>query len=496
MKGTTLQFGGGEYGTITAAAIQAGTFKKGGYRLSFGEDQTNQWNKRDSLAFRNYKFNGQLEYNPDAVSRVTVTGGFFDTNTYDGPVLGEGVIHASSGITNGHANVLYERPNLFLRAWWQGWHHNQTNSADPSLARFFTFSGQDGNRTTFLTQNSYNVEGQHALEFSGANKLTYGFNYRYNTGSGNGLEGYTTENRVGLYVQDDWKILENLTAVAGMRMDMDTFINPTYSPRLALIYKPSENHSFRASGSVAYRTPTMFENSAFIRGSFFFPGIPPFVPPSTTPSTQVGNRNLSPEQIISYEVGYQGWYLKHRLRVRTDLYFNHLSDLINRVQAPGRGVIIVNGPGEADIHGLEAGLEFLATTWLTGFLNYNFESVHQTSSGPGATRAAPNHKINAGLRGDWANGLSGEAAVHYVSGVTYPVATTFATVAGFPFNVPQPNPNVPAYTLVNLRGGYKFWRDRAELAVSAFNALNDKHKEHPLGDVIGSRVLGWLTLKF
>jgi hypothetical protein len=36
----------------------------------------------------------------------------------------------------------------------------------------------------------------------------------------------------------------------------------------------------------------------------------------------------------------------------------------------------------------------------------------------------------------------------------------------------------------------------AEVAVSAFNALNDKHKEHLLGDTIGSRVMGWLTVKF
>jgi hypothetical protein len=26
--------------------------------------------------------------------------------------------------------------------------------------------------------------------------------------------------------------------------------------------------------------------------------------------------------------------------------------------------------------------------------------------------------------------------------------------------------------------------------------LNDKHKEHPLGDTIGSRVMGWLTVRF
>jgi hypothetical protein len=45
----------------------------------------------------------------------------------------------------------------------------------------------------------------------------------------------------------------------------------------------------------------------------------------------------------------------------------------------------------------------------------------------------------------------------------------------------------------NCRAGYM---REAEVAVSVFNALNDRHREHPLGDLIGSRVLGWLTLKF
>src|SRR5688572_4375028 len=39
MKGATLQFGGGAYGTISSAAIYANTYKKLGYRLSYGHDQ-------------------------------------------------------------------------------------------------------------------------------------------------------------------------------------------------------------------------------------------------------------------------------------------------------------------------------------------------------------------------------------------------------------------------------------------------------------------------
>jgi iron complex outermembrane receptor protein len=55
---------------------------------------------------------------------------------------------------------------------------------------------------------------------------------------------------------------------------------------------------------------------------------------------------------------------------------------------------------------------------------------------------------------------------------------------------------VGSYNLLNLRVGYRFWHEKAEAAFTAFNALNDQHKEHPLGDTISSRVMGWLTLKF
>ena len=42
----------------------------------------------------------------------------------------------------------------------------------------------------------------------------------------------------------------------------------------------------------------------------------------------------------------------------------------------------------------------------------------------------------------------------------------------------------------------RFWHGKAEVAISAFNSLNDTHKEHPLGDTIGSRVMGWITVRY
>ncbi|MGD9852111.1 MAG: hypothetical protein AB7T38_12655 [Nitrospirales bacterium] len=67
----------------------------------------------------------------------------------------------------------------------------------------------------------------------------------------------------------------------------------------------------------------------------------------------------------------------------------------------------------------------------------------------------------------------------------HPLASAFTTLA--PFGVVAPDTRVEPYTLLNLLAGYIYWMDRAEVAVSVLNALNDKHREHPLGDTIKNR---------
>ena len=94
------------------------------------------------------------------------------------------------------------------------------------------------------------------------------------------------------------------------------------------------------------------------------------------------------------------------------------------------------------------------------------------------------------MRANWDNGLNADVAVHYVGGASYPIRSEGYSL--FPTAIPSEN--VAPYTLLNLRGGYRFWNQRAEVAISAYNALNDRHREHPLGDTIGSRVMGWFTL--
>ena len=498
MEGLTLQFGGGEFGTITSSAIVAGTFQeKFGYRLSLGRDQTNQWDDRDSLAFRNHRFNGLIDYEVSSDGKLQFSGGIANSNKYQGP--NAGIAQITQEPIHSYSNIQFNQQKLLLQAYWNQWDQTSPLTIHPNIQPFLQLFNRDGEPNINIELNSFTVHGRHGVSLSRFNELLYGIEYRHNRSEADFLQKTVKENRLGIYLQDEWNVLPQLTMVSGVRMDMDTFINPTYSPRISFIYQPHSDHSLRTSGALAYRSPSAFETETLTLGTLTIPL--PFPPgPITSSRTFTGNSNLDPEQIISFDMGYQGWFFRHRLRLRIDLFYNHLSDLIGQKILPITNARVFVNEGEADIYGGEAGIEVLVTPWLSGFANYSYQEIHQTIKSNDIPRAAPRFKANGGLRIDLVNGVGGEAVLHYVSSATYPIDEFYSTVAAPPFNgTPPPNNRIGNYFLLNLRGAYKFWEvdgnQMAEIGISVFNALNDKHREHPLGEQIKSRVLGWLTIK-
>jgi len=495
MKGTTLQAGGGEIGTVSTSAIHAGSSGKLQFRVSGGYEQNHQWRDRDVLAFRSYKFNGQTEYALSGPSKVSVSGGFVYMDPHDGPVVGSGTTLVTPSVKLPYANLVYENRGFLVRSYWNGFFADSDALPHPLLrdcvqtTDCVKTTDPSGNSHLTFAGNTYNVEGQHSLKVGASGQLTYGINYRHNTFSCNCASAFGHEDRLGVYVQGEWSPIRSLNVVGGVRYDLHSQINPTYSPRLAVLFTPFRDHTLRAQASVAYRPPTLFETFEDAR---LVPLVPnPFLP---TTNLVLGSKNLDPERILSYELGYQGWFYRHRLRVRADFFYNRISDLIG-LDSTSNIVRTVN-TGDAEIYGGEVGVEFQAASWLTGFANYSYQEIAKNITGL-AQRGAPQSKVNAGLRGEWENGLSGEAVFHFVGSASYPFAPSFEAYGKSPGN------EVEAYSLLNLRAGYRFWeqetaagyRRSAEAAISVFNALDDEHKEHPLGELIGRRVMAWLTLK-
>lgn len=489
MKGTTLQMGGGELGTVSTSAVQAGAAGNLKYRVSGGYEQNHQWRDRDALAFRSYKFNTQTEYALSDQSKASLSGGLVYMDPHDGPMVGSGSTLLTPDVKLPYANLSYDHRGFFLRAYWNGFFADTAASAHPLLQEFVKVTDPGGNSDLRFAGNTYNIEGQHSAQIGESGRLTYGLNYRHNTFSCNCISSFGHEHRLGSYVQGEWAILPSVNVIGGFRYDLHSQINPTYSPRLAVLYTPTPGHTLRAQASVAYRPPTLFETYEDVR-------LTPLVPNPLFPASNPirGSMNLHPEKILSYELGYQGWLYRHRIRVRADLFFNRTSDLIG-LASTSIMVSTVN-TGRTEVYGGEVGVEFQASSWLTGFANYSFQEIAKNTAGL-ARRGAPQSKANAGLRGEWDNGVSGDVMLHYVGPANYPHAESFDI-----FGI-SPGTQVRGYTLLNLRAGYRFWeqdtaagnRRSAEIAVSVFNALDDGHREHPLGDLIGRRIMAWVTLK-
>jgi iron complex outermembrane recepter protein len=490
MAGTTLQAGAGEYGTVRSAAIHGGQAGSVGYRLSVGHDQQQQWRDRNALAFRADRINGLMTHQLHDGGMLRFEGGTIHTNRHDFS-SGE-FMRVNAPYTLSYARAGYERHNFFVHGFWSQNNLTANNEVFPVLAPFVRIGDRTGNpRSIPMLTNTYDLVSQYSQALGSAHHLTVGGNYRHNTLSSTQVSGFSQEDRLGLYLQDEWRLFKTLTLTAGVRMDMHSDIHPTYSPRVALIYAPHPNHLFRLSSSVAYRPPTLFESNADVRTTTTVFGF------STVAAGQ-GSHAIKPEQIVSFEAEYQGWYLDHRLRPRLAVFHNHITDLIESVTVTQTLNTWANVPGEADIEGVELGVEFFGASWLKGYANYSYLSIRQSYAGA-ARRGGPTSTANGGVRVNWENGVNGDIAVHYVGAAAYPIRTEgftpFAAIGLIPTSA-IPLEHVNSYTLLNLRGGYRFWNQQAEVAVSAYNALNDRHREHPLGDTIGSRVMGWLTITF
>jgi iron complex outermembrane receptor protein len=496
IKGTTLQVAGGGLGTLLTTGVHAGTIGNWGYRVSGGHEQTQRWSDRGAASLNSQRIGGMTEYRLSSNGRIRAEAGIGRSNPYSGFITDASTVDSNN--SQAHALLSYEQNGLLIRGWWNGlFFKNPTQTLAPPLTTLLALTDQFGRTDSNASFNSYDFEARYRFALSNTLKVNIGSNFRHIIASWSLLGTRTVENRLGFYALADWMILPALEVSAGLRYDLDTFDAPTLSPRGAVIYHVNSDHAFRLSGTVAYRPPTTFDVSQNLVNVLTLPGLP------FARALTLGTSNVRPEQIISYEVGYQGWWWKHRLRTRVTGFFNHISSLIevrNPTSNPLNPAFPMNG-GTADVYGGEAGVEVLMTSWLSGFANYAYQEVGQSSSGF-SRRGFPHHKVNAGLRATW-NPLTAEVLYHHVGAASYPLSELFTNLAPFfPVGTVVPHERVPNYNLLNLRLGCVIWRQQAadyvreaELAISVFNALNDTHREHPLGDLLGTRVMGWLTLK-
>jgi outer membrane receptor for ferrienterochelin and colicin len=339
------------------------------------------------------------------------------------------------------------------------------------------------------------TEAQYAFDLGKRHSLVAGLSYRHiSIDDNNFIDRGHSQNLYALFAEDEIRLGKNWRLVAGGRYDHHPLVKGQFSPRATLLYTLAENHTFRLSASRAHRNPSLFESYLDITAAA---GPITFV--------TVGNRDLDPEGITSYEIGYQASFPK-RTTLGVNLFYNEYSDLVigrTTVAPPNVITTFVNGPDAWGMGG-ELDLNVAVTEWLALFANYSYQRITDKEDNPSTLTIneknrvrhdTPQHKANFGTRMKFENGLSANLILHWAGRTEWLIPD----LSGNEYRA-----EVAPYIIFNTRIGYSFWRDRAEASLSVYNLFNDRHFEYPPGinlpdassEAVGRKILLKLHYRF
>jgi iron complex outermembrane receptor protein len=382
----------------------------------------------------------------------------------------------------------------------------------------YAYIGQSLYEPSHPTQNSFDAElgytGDFKLPAVLKHTVNAGVGYRFKNISWEYLEKDTpNEHHGSIYLQDAISYKNLATLVVSGRLDYVPYLARVVpSPRASFILKPSDRQAVRVSGSTAFRSPTFLESHLALPIQLPLPGAELI---SASKREDDPNFKLQPEQITAVEASY--------LNQQSDLfefevtaYYNRVTDLValavnrnNTLSTKGAGLpgydvdtgrYNVGFGGWANqcdtynVGGGELGARVYPVEGLDIFANYALNLSSQdrpTGCSVPEDKRTSTHKANVGVQVRTKVGINGELTFHYQSAQTW--NEQVASLAGINY---QPY-TLPAYTLVNARIGYRFFKDKMEASATVFNALADVFGEapqmHPFGNRVGRRFMGFFT---
>jgi len=181
-----------------------------------------------------------------------------------------------------------------------------------------------------------------------------------------------------VYLQDVWSLSETASLTAGVRNDRYSDIGGSINPRLGFVWEFLENMSLKLLYGSAFRAPSFTE-----------------LHQKNNPSN-VGNPDLKPEEIKTYEVGLEKRFIINDSfwTFRVNYFHNSIDDLIiiDTTSVPPQDI---NG-GSAKVDGVEAELLFDFSRDLYGYLNYSYQDPRDGETDK-RLPDVPSSRANAGI---------------------------------------------------------------------------------------------------
>ena len=475
------------------------------------------------------KFDARVDYDAEKF-KLVLSGGYSGT---------DGIFHTgigpfdSDGVGIGYASMRYTRGGLKFSVF-----TNQLNGDATGLLAI----GTNGRPILFeFNTKTYDVEIGNINTLGTKNVLSYGGNVRFNKFDLSIAPNGDSRTELGVYVQDEIFLNDKVRASLGARIDkFDNIEDPVFSPRVALILKPTNDHALRVSFNRAFRSPSLVNN--FLNTTILTPLDLAQINPAFAalpgrayvfPTLAVGNESLSEESNDSYEISYTG-IIKKRATVSAAVYWTKSKDEIfftqtgryralapppNWVQtfSPGGtpilpvtsilGILEVLPPpcaspvatcttgglpseysylnlGTVKNKGFELGVDGAVNSALNLFANYSYQAEPEPDFALSEINLPPTNRFNAGFSYSQGHFL-GNLSVSYVDNAF------FQDVLDARFAGPT-----EAYTQVNGAFGVKFLKEKLQTTIKVINLLDEDIQSHVFGDIMKRQVIGEVRVTF
>lgn len=160
-----------------------------------------------------------------------------------------------------------------------------------------------------------------------------------------------------VYLQDVWDITDTLNLTLGIRHDQYSDFGEATSPRSGLTWAFMKNASLKVLYGEAFRAPSFVE--MFITNN---PAI-------------LGNEDLDPETIKTYEVGLSCQFNKH-VTSSVNYFYNDIEDLIvlRSLPSPNQNTLQYDNFGDAHVQGIEMETKIDIVKGNYVFMNYTFQN--------------------------------------------------------------------------------------------------------------------------
>lgn len=213
-------------------------------------------------------------------------------------------------------------------------------------------------------------ELQIVAELLERHKVTAGGEFRYNHRQDQAnwdeevyLDDSRHSNNWGLYVQDEFQVLDETTVVGGLRYDRYETFGGTTNPRLAVIQNLWEDTTLKLLYGRAFRAPNVYE-LYYHDGEY----------------TTKAALDLDPETIETYEVVLERAFTPHLSGTVSGFYYR-MEDLIDQYIDPDDGLIVFRNLDEVKAQGLELALNGRWDHGLRARTSYSYVETEDDATG-------------------------------------------------------------------------------------------------------------------